>query len=87
MSGRPLDAFRVLPLVLLLQLPLPLSQLPALLGTIGLLSFSLTGLGFFFAWWLNSVQGFHTVMNVVLMPMWLLSGAVFPVEGASAWVR
>jgi ABC-2 type transport system permease protein len=26
-------------------------------------------------------------MNVVLMPMWLLSGAVFPPEGASVWVR
>jgi ABC-2 type transport system permease protein len=77
----------LLPLALLLHLPLSLSQLPALLGTIGLLSFSLTGLGFFFAWWLNSVQGFHSVMNVLLMPMWLLSGAVFPVEGASAWIR
>ncbi|MEZ4820551.1 MAG: hypothetical protein R3A45_11995 [Bdellovibrionota bacterium] len=34
-------------------------------------------LGFMFAWWLNSVQGFHAVMNVVLLPMWVLSGAVF----------
>jgi ABC-2 type transport system permease protein len=26
-------------------------------------------------------------MNTVLMPMWLLSGALFPLDGASAWVR
>ena len=51
------------------------------------LAVGLTGLGFFFAWWLNSVQGFHSIMNIVLMPMWLLSGAIFPAEGAAAWVR
>ncbi len=43
---------------------------------------ALTGLGFFFAWKINSVQGYHGVMNVVLVPLWLLSGAVFPVSGA-----
>jgi ABC-2 type transport system permease protein len=26
-------------------------------------------------------------MNTILMPMWLLSGALFPLTGASAWVR
>ena len=26
-------------------------------------------------------------MNLLLMPMWLLSGAIFPVEGASGWLR
>lgn len=30
------------------------------------------------AWWVRSVEGFHSVMNLLLMPMWLLSGAVFP---------
>ena len=58
-----------------------------LLAMLVALSIGLTGLGFFFAWWLNSVQGFHSVMNIVLMPMWLLSGAIFPAEGAAAWVR
>jgi ABC-2 type transport system permease protein len=46
---------------------------------------ALTGLGFYFAWKINSVQGYHGVMNVVLVPLWLLSGAVFPVSGAH-WV-
>lgn len=39
---------------------------------------SLTSLGFFFAWKIDSVQGYHSIMNLVLMPMWLLSGSVFP---------
>ena len=77
----------LLPLAPLAGLSVNLGQVPALLGCMVLVAFGLTGLGFFFAWWLNSVQGFHSVMNVVLLPMWLLSGAVFPPEGASVWVR
>ncbi len=51
-----------------------------------LISFAMTALGFYFAWRLDSVQGFHSVMNLVLMPMWLLSGAVFPAAGAHSWI-
>ena len=51
-----------------------------------LISFALTGLGFYFAWRLDSVQGFHGVMNLVMMPMWLLSGALFPASGAHSWI-
>lgn len=46
------------------------------------IGFALTGLGFWFAWRIESVQGFHAVMNLVLMPAWLLSGALFPPSGA-----
>lgn len=52
-----------------------------------LISLALSSLGFAFAWQLDSIQGFHAVMNMVLIPMWLLSGALFPISGASAWVR
>jgi len=41
-----------------------------------------TAMGVTFAWRMQSTRGFHGVMNVVMLPMWLLSGAVFPVEGA-----
>jgi len=51
------------------------------------MSFGLTGLGFLLAWRLNSSQGFHAVMNLFLIPMWLLSGALFPVSGAPTWLR
>ena len=40
---------------------------------------ALTALGYVFAWRTDSTQGFHAVMNLVLMPMWLLSGSFFPV--------
>jgi len=51
-------------------------------AVLALLALGLTALGFAFAWKLDSVQGFHGVMNVVLFPMWLLSGALFPLGGA-----
>ena len=55
-------------------------------GVLALLALSLTALGFAFAWKVDSVQGFHAVMNVVLMPMWLLSGSFFPLDGAPVWL-
>jgi len=58
----------------------------AAVGILAVLALSLTALGFAFAWKLDSVQGFHAIMNVVLMPMWLLSGAFFPVSGAPFWL-
>ena len=47
---------------------------------------ALTSLGFLLAWPMDSTQGFHAVMSIVLMPMWLLSGAFFPTEGAG-WLK
>ena len=45
--------------------------------------FALTALGFVIAWPLESTQGFHVMMNLLLIPLWLLSGAFFPArEGA-----
>jgi ABC-2 type transport system permease protein len=44
---------------------------------------ALAALGFVMAWRLDSTQGFHALMNVLLLPMWLLSGAFFPADGAA----
>jgi ABC-2 type transport system permease protein len=55
-------------------------------GVVALLALALTAIGFAFAWLVSSVQGFHAVMNLVLVPLWLLSGAVFPLTGAPAWL-
>lgn len=41
-------------------------------------SLSLCALGLALAWKTDSTQGFHAVMNLVLMPLWLLSGGFFP---------
>lgn len=54
-------------------------------GCMGLLAVALTALGFVIAWRMDSTQGFHAVMSVFLLPMWLLSGAFFP-RGAEGWL-
>lgn len=55
---------------------------------LALLAFCLTSLGYLIAWPLDSTQGFHAIMSVFLMPMWLLSGSFFPVAsgGWLSWV-
>ena len=45
---------------------------------LAVISLALTSLGFVIAWRMDSTQGFHAIMSVFLMPMWLLSGAFFP---------
>lgn len=57
------------------------------LVVIALTSFSLTALGFVIAWPMDSTQAFHAVINLILIPLWLLSGALFPASGASGWLR
>lgn len=82
-----LQALPFLALAPLVGVGLTWSAVPATVGIIALLAFALTGLGFAIAWRLDSTQGFHAIMNLLLVPMWLLSGAVFPASGASGWVR
>src|SRR5689334_25346688 len=53
------------------------------LGMMLVVSFALTALGFCIAWRMSSTQGFHAIMNLFLMPMWFLSGALFPAEGVT----
>lgn len=57
-----------------------------LLGLI-LASVGFTALGFGIAWGMNSTSGFHAVMMVFLMPLWMLSGALFPTVGAPFWLQ
>jgi len=79
-----------LPFLLLAPLAgirVPLSHWPAVLGLLLALSVGQAGLGFLLAWRLDSAQGFHAIMNLFLIPMWLLSGALFPPSGAAAWMK
>src|SRR3989441_7450508 len=70
-------------LVLLVLAPLAGLRLTAtVLGEsfliLGAGAFALTSLSFCIAWRMESTQGFHAVMTVFPMPLWLLSRAPFP---------
>jgi daunorubicin resistance ABC transporter membrane protein len=56
---------------------------PLLVGVLVLAGVGFTALGFAMAWWIDSTQGYHAVMSVALIPLWMLSGAMFPPSSGS----
>src|SRR5207302_2687074 len=70
-----------------LGIHLSFTQFLLVVLTVFLLSFALTALGFTIAWSMDSTQSFHAIINLFLIPLWLLSGALFPLAGASGWIR
>ena len=57
-------------------------RLAAALPVMLLISFSMTSLGLLVASRMTSFEGFGTIANFVIMPMFFLSGAVFPLTTA-----
>jgi ABC-2 type transport system permease protein len=57
------------------------------LVVMSIVAFGLTSLGLCIAWRMSSTQGFHAIMNLFLMPLWFLSGALFPPSGAWKGLR
>jgi ABC-2 type transport system permease protein len=55
-------------------------------AVVALVSFEITALGFTIAWPMDSTQAFHAIVNLILLPLWLLSGALFPADKASGWL-
>ncbi len=60
---------------------------PLLTAHLVLASIGLCAVGFAIAWWINSTQGYHAIMSVLLLPAWIVSGAMFPVNDGPAWMR
>lgn len=71
-------------LVLTLPIDLHLAAAVQLVALLFVAALALTSLGTFFAWRTDSTQGFHAIMNLVLMPLWLLSGGFFPAPALAA---
>lgn len=77
-------------MVLLATAPLldmRLTLLSVSLATLAVLltAMAMAALGLLFAWRCETTASFHAVMNLVFMPMWLLSGAFFAAPQASWW--
>ncbi|MEM9586183.1 MAG: ABC transporter permease [Planctomycetota bacterium] len=53
-----------------------------LLALLLIMAIGMCSLGMIVAWPMDSTQGFHAIMMLGLMPMWLLSGSFFPIP---AW--
>ena len=75
-----------LALALTLRIDVSFAGVVLLVAMMFLTSLALTSLGMVIAWRMESTQGFHAIMSLFLMPMWLLSGAFFaiPLPGNEA---
>jgi ABC-2 type transport system permease protein len=62
--------------------PLTVARVLATTATMAIVAFGLTNLGLVIAWRMESTQGFHAIMNLVLLPIWFMSGAFFPITDA-----
>ena len=67
-------------------IPIGLHQIALLIPAFVLVGFAMTGLGFLVAWPMDSTQGFHAIMNIFLMPLWMMSGALFPMPAGTGWL-
>jgi ABC-2 type transport system permease protein len=81
-----LQGLIILPLAPLAGIrPSAYSLLLALLFII-LASLSMTGLGILIAARMHDFEGFGVIQNFVSMPMFLLSGAMFPISNVPGWL-
>jgi ABC-type polysaccharide/polyol phosphate export permease len=54
---------------------------PLLVATLLLASTALCALGFAVAWYLDNVQAYHAIQMTFLVPLWVVSGSMFPPVG------
>jgi len=64
----------------------PLAGLIGAAWALALIAVGFTALGFVCAWLIHSTQGFHAVLNLLMMPAWMISGALFPLATAETWL-
>jgi len=79
-------------LIVLLFLPLAglwpgVAGLLQVMAVLYLISFTFTALGFLIAWRMESAQGFHAILNLLLVPLWMVSGALFSISTAHGWMK
>jgi ABC-2 type transport system permease protein len=70
-----------------LGLSVSLWQILLLLMLSALVSFALTSLGIVVASFLSNFEGFNIIMNFMIMPMFFLSGAMYPVGLLPGWLK
>jgi len=83
MAGTVISMVQVLIMVLfvpLLGIGITATQFMLLILSAALLAFALTSFGILIASRMSSYEGFNIIMNFLVMPMFFLSGAMYPVK-------
>jgi ABC-2 type transport system permease protein len=71
----------------IVNVPINMGTVLALLPLLLILSLALSGLGLLIGARMRSQQGFQIVMQLVIFPMMFLSGIFFPVSGVATWLE
>src|SRR3989338_3178703 len=71
---------------LCLRLPFTVGEIALALPVMALMAFVSTALGILIASRMTSFEGFGTIANFVIMPLFLLSGAIFPLDRVPPWL-
>jgi len=85
MTTSTIQAILFLGVSLLVGVHLNLYGLPAALLFMFLISASFVALGIAIASKMEDMHGFQLITNFLIMPLFLLSGALFPLENLGAW--
>ena len=81
-----LQGIVILALAGVVNVPYSAGLLLTLVGEMVLMAVSLTALGLLLASRMQQVESFMAVMNFVMLPMFFLSGAIFPPKGLPGWL-
>ena len=71
----------------LVGVPYSLPLILLLLGELVILSFAITSIGVLVAVKIKSFQAFMALVQIIIMPMFFLSGALFPLRGLPTWLE
>jgi ABC-2 type transport system permease protein len=71
----------------LVDVPLDPMMMVLLVLQLALMAFSLTALGIAIACRMTKMESFQTVMQFVVMPLFFLSGAMFPLTSLPTWLN
>lgn len=66
---------------------LSIEQVVAMFVLIILIAFAMSSIGVMIAARMRSMEGFQMIMSFLLMPMFFLSGAMFPIDNAPLWLQ
>ncbi|BDZ69571.1 ABC transporter permease [Methanobacterium petrolearium] len=82
-----IQGFVLLILSFVVNVPMDIITLLASMVVIAIISLGLSGLGLLIASFTDSMEGFNLIMSFIVMPLFLLSGALFPVSGLPTWLQ
>ena len=82
-----IQSFLILAIAVILGWSVSVSFLLLFIPLVLIISIGFVSLGLTIASLMQSIEGFQLIMNFIVMPMFFLSGALFPLNSLPEWLR